>query len=283
MILIDFSQLAISNLHQHLKSLGEGHEFHPDLLRHMILNSIRRLNRKFTNEWGQLVICTDSTNYWRKQIFPHYKANRKKGREASDIDWDMVFDTLGHLRDEIKENFPYKVVAVPTAEADDIIATICKHYHQQEAILILSGDKDFLQLQRYPNVQQYGPVQDQFLTTDDPILFLKEHIIRGDKGDGVPNFLCADDVFITGTRQTAIRDVKLQEWLKQEPEEFCDEQQLKQYQRNKQMVDLSQIPADIEQAIVEEYKVPIVGSRDRIYQYLVKKRMSNLLSMCREF
>jgi hypothetical protein len=241
------------------------------------------VNREFRNQYGQMVVCTDNHNYWRKSAFRFYKSNRKKDRDASGIDWNMVFQILNELRSEITHNFPYKVMDVSMAEADDVIGVMCKHYHPHEKIIVVSGDKDFLQLQQYPGVDQYSPVRDEFLHTSDPARFLKEHILRGDKGDGVPNFLSADDSIATGTRQSPIYEVKLNVWLDQQPEEFCDERTLKNFMRNKQLVDLSEIPTEVEQAILKEYVKPIIGSRDKIYGYLVKHRLKNLLEMIRDF
>jgi hypothetical protein len=295
MILIDYSQVAISNLHQQLKGSGGGYSPHhdindpttgqlqPDLLRHMILNSIRRTNREFGSKYGRIVICTDNQNYWRKGYFRNYKANRKKTRDASEIDWRHVFEVLHQLRDEIRDIFPYKVMNVPMAEADDVIGVICKNFCMQERILIYSGDKDFMQLQAYPNIEQYSPTKNEYLTTEDPELFLREHIIRGDVGDGVPNYLSPDDVFVSGGRQRPILTTKVEVWVHQKPEEFCDENTLKNYERNRTLVDLNQIPVEVQTAILEEFKQPILGDVSKIYGYLVKHRMRNLLELIREF
>ena len=255
----------------------------PDLLRHMILNSIRRINHEFGTRYGRIVICTDNQNYWRKNFFRHYKANRKKNRDSSGIDWKLFFETLHQLRDEIRETFPYKVMNVSLAEADDVIGVIAKNYSHQEKILIVSGDHDFQQLQVYPNVQQYSPTKNEYLKTSDPALFLKEHILRGDVGDGVPNYLSPDDVFVTGGRQKPMMTVKVDVWVHQPPEEFCDEVTIKNYERNKKLVDLQEIPEEIQAAILEEFVKPVVGDISKIYSYLVKHRMVNLMSLIREF
>jgi hypothetical protein len=306
MILTDFLQIAISNLHQQLKqskndptrsvkrkwlSLQDkevneeelNEQVNPAMLRHMVLESIRRLNREFSGQYGKIVICTDNQNYWRKTEFKYYKANRKRDRDNSKINWDLVFQTLNNLRDEIRENFPYKVMDVPGAEADDIIGVIAKHFHTKDKILILSGDHDFSQLQIYPNVDQYNPIRDEFIKIVDPIRFLKEHIINGDRGDGIPNFLSNDDCFVTKTRQVSVYQKKVDVWVTQEPEQFCDERMLKNYYRNKKLVDLTQIPEAIETAILNEFEQPIIGSRDKIYGYLVKNRLKNLLEHVRDF
>ena len=250
----------------------------------MILNSISKNNRQFGQKYGDLVICTDNHNYWRKSAFRYYKANRKKDRDDSGIDWQLVFQTLNQLKDELRDNFPYKVMDIPQAEADDIIGVVAKHFHTEERILILSGDKDFKQLQQYPGVQQYNPIRDEFMIETNPLQFLKEHIIRGDKGDGVPNFLSADEVFVTGGRQASIFNAKLDVWLTQEPEEFCTETMLKNYQRNRMLVDLEAIPENIETAILNEFAIPPkVPNKGKILGYLIKNRMKELFTMMGDF
>ena len=138
MILLDFSQVCLSGI------LASGNkDFSEDLVRHMVLNSIRNFNKRFS-DYGELVICCDDKNYWRKKEFPYYKANRKKTREQSALDWNMIFNTLSTIKEEIRENFPYVVLQVSTAEADDIIATMVERYgNNGEKILIVSGDTKF--------------------------------------------------------------------------------------------------------------------------------------------
>ena len=201
MILLDFSQVCLSGI------LASGNkDFGEDLVRHMVLNSIRNFKSRFSN-YGELVICCDDKNYWRKQMFPYYKANRKKSREASSLDWNMIFNTLSMIKEEVKENFPYVVLQVESAEADDLIATMVERYgNNGEKIMIVSGDKDFAQLQRYKNVSQYSPITKKMIKVDDPMEYLFEHVIRGDSGDGVPNILSRDDVFVNGLRQKPLQE-----------------------------------------------------------------------------
>jgi hypothetical protein len=305
MILVDFSQIFVASLHVQLKQskndpariverrwLAEQDgeysedvgEVNPPMLRHMALSSIRRINKGFRKRFGRLVIATDNVNYWRKSAFKYYKANRKKDRDDSGIDWSLVFRILNDLRTEIKENFPYKVMDVPGAEADDVIGVLAKHHHEQEGILIVSGDHDFEQLQKYSNVHQYGPVQDKLLITTDPAKFLFEHILHGDKGDGVPNFLSADDSLVNNIKQKSIYQAKVNVWYGQPIETFCpDESTKSNYYRNKKLIDLDEIPASVETAILDEFNIPVIGSREMIYGYLIKNRMKNLLSEIKDF
>ena len=283
MIIMDLSQVMISNLMIQLGNHTNA-EIEEDLLRHMILNSVRSYNVKFKNEFGEMIIACDAGNNWRRQIFPYYKANRRKNREKSEINWTSVFETLNKVRDELKDYFPYRVLRVDGAEADDIIGTLAQTYgNTNEKILILSGDKDFVQLQAYMNVQQFDPVQKKWRKTNDVDKFIKEHIIRGDTGDGVPNFLSADDTFVVGARQKPISQKKLDQWLVSDPKEFCDEKMLRGYLRNQQLVDLNFIPPDIKKEVLVQYEQQAGKGRDKLFNYFIERRLKLLLESINEF
>jgi 5'-3' exonuclease len=259
-------------------------EVEEDLLRHMILNSIRSYNMKFKDEYGELVIACDDRKFWRRDIFPYYKANRKKSREKSELNWTQIFDALHKIRDELKTFFPYRVVQVDGAEADDIIGSLVMKYGDtNEKILVLSGDKDFVQLQRYNNVKQYDPVQKKFRTTNDPDRFIKEHIMRGDIGDGIPNFLSSDNCLVVGERQKPVATKKLDVWVNQKPEEFCDERMLRGYRRNQQLVDLTFIPQNIQDDIIVEYEAQAGKDRKNLFNYFIEKKLKNLIESINEF
>lgn len=278
MIIVDLNQTMISNF---MAQIGN-HTNIPieeDLLRHMVLNSIRSYNAKFKAEYGEMVIACDDKNYWRRQVFPYYKANRKKDREKSEIDWNAVFVILNKIREELKEYFPYRVIQVETAEADDVIATLVKEFgNTNEKLLIVSGDKDFKQLQSYMNVKQYDPVRKRWLTEPNPDRYLREHIMRGDRGDGVPNFLSKDDTFVLNSRQKPLREDKLSVWLDQAPEAFCDETMLRNYKRNQQLVDLSMIPDYIEAQVIEQYNAQVGKGREKLFNYFIENKLKNLLT-----
>jgi hypothetical protein len=280
---MDLSQVMISNLMVQLGNHTNA-EIEEDLLRHMILNSIRAYNVKFKAQFGEMIIAADAGHNWRRQVFPYYKANRRKNREKSEINWTVVFETLNKVREELKEHFPYRVIHVDGAEADDIIGTIVQEYGDtNEQILILSGDKDFVQLQRYMNVQQFDPVQKKWRKTNDPDRFIKEHIMRGDTGDGVPNFLSADDTFVVGSRQKPISQKKLDLWLDQDPQTFCDEKMLRGYLRNQQLVDLNFIPADIKKEVLAQFEEQKGKGRDKLFNYFIERRLKILLESINEF
>ncbi len=283
MILVDLNQVMISNL---MVQLGgqKGVELEEDLFRHMILNSLRSVRKKFNGDYGELVICCDDKNFWRRQRFPYYKANRKKYREQSDVDWSNLFNILNKVRDEIKSYFPYKVIQVESAEADDIIATLIKN-HDDEKILILSGDKDFIQLHAQNNVSQYDPVHKRWINHKDPTRYLIEHIAKGDRGDGVPNMLSKDDVFVNGGRQKPMR-TKYLDTLQgnvDEIESNIDNEEIKRgWLRNRMLIDLMYIPSEIKSSVIEQYKKPTNG-RDKMFNYFIKHKLKHLMEDISEF
>lgn len=287
MILVDLNQVMISNL---MVTPGIKQNVDENLIRHMVVNTLRGYNVKFSKEYGEMVICTDDKNYWRRDLFPYYKASRKKDREASPYDWHSIFESLNKIRDELKENFPYKVVQVEKCEADDIIGTLCHEYGvflknaDTERILILSSDKDFMQLQKFVNVDQYSPMAKKFISPDtNPHDFLLEHILRGDRGDGVPNFLSNDDVFICGGRQKPISTKRLSSWLKQAPNEFCNEEMLRNYMRNQMLIDLSLVPEEYKNKILDTYNSAPKRGREKLFNYFIQNRMKQLMEHLQEF
>ena len=289
MILVDLNQVMISNLMAQLHS-SQSKEVDEDLLRHMVLNGIRSYRNKFTEEYGELVICCDDTNNWRKDHFPYYKAHRKTNRDQSDLDWPNIFNCLNVIRDELKEFFPYKHIRVNRAEADDIIGTICHTEgvvmgDGKEKILILSGDKDFIQLQTYSNVYQYDPVRKKMVKHKDPAQYLLEHIAKGDRGDGIPNALSADDTFVSGGRQKPMRAKRLEEIMSvvQNNKELNGSYEWATgYKRNQVLVDLINTPDELQKLILEQFEID-PGGRDGLFNYFVKSRLNNLIENISEF
>ena len=278
MIIVDINQIMISNLmvtiHRDNLELSE------DLIRHMVLNSLRGHNKKFRKQYGEMVIACDSGNVWRRTTFPNYKAGRKANREKSEHDWEYIFDLLSKVKNEIKQFLPYKVIEVESAEADDIIAVLCKRTN--EKVLILSGDKDFIQLHN-DRVKQYNPVLNKFVGQgEDPYKYIREHILKGDRSDGIPNVLSDDNVFIEGRRQRPLSKKKIEGWLNEVLPTFTEEQE-KNYLRNRQLIDLSFVPEWLEQNINREFNDVKVATRDKILGYFINKKLKTLIEVIDEF
>lgn len=285
MTLIDLNQVTIANLMVHVRM--NGGVIDQDMIRHMVVNSLRSYRTQFFKEYGELVICTDAKNVWRKQSFPQYKANRKKSRKDDVHDWREIFNTMTLLREELQDTFPYKTIHVDTAEADDVIATIIMYEREvkknTEKIMIVSGDKDFVQLQRFPDVYQVSPTNKKDISDPNPHQKLKEHIIRGDRGDGIPNIMTDDDVFVSERRQKRIFTKKVEEWVTQDPEEFCDAYMLRNYRRNEKLIDLTKIPEDLQSTIIDQYNREPHGGRDKLLTYFMENRMRNMVESIHEF
>jgi len=282
MILIDYNQVAISNLMEQIGSSRISVDV--TLVRHMILNTIRTYVKKYKFSHGpEVVIACDNRHYWRREIFPHYKAGRKKSRDSSGHDWSSIFDCLAKIKQELKDSSPYKVIDVDTCEADDIIAVLTMKYSATEKIMILSSDKDFAQLQKFTNVEQYSPILKKSIKEPLPAAQLKQLIIRGDKSDGIPNILSPDDVFVSGGRQKPITEIKIIKWMNQKPIEFCNEEMLRNYSRNEILIDLTKIPETLQQTILDTYDASKGKTKQEFMSYMISNRLKNLLEVIDEF
>tara|TARA_B100000809_G_scaffold206297_1_gene208353 strand:+ start:261 stop:1049 length:789 start_codon:yes stop_codon:yes gene_type:complete len=249
-------------------------------LRPSVLNTLRLYRNKFTNEYGELILCCDDRKSWRKELFPNYKAARKKVRTSTDTDWQDLYDKLNLLKSELIEWFPYKVLQEDRAEADDIIAVLVGL--ATERTLILSSDKDFVQLHQF-NVRQYSPIQKKFVDGDAK-WSLHEKLIKGDVGDGVPNIMSDDNVFIDeGRRQKPITKKKIEAWFDLDPEMFCDNEMLRNLNRNRQLIDLSEVPESICINIRKQFEKTQVGDRRRLLTYFVTHKLKNLTENLSEF
>ena len=281
MILLDYSQIALSNII--VQKLND-----ENMIRHMILNSIRMYNKKYRDEYGQMVICADGINTWRKEYFPLYKAHRKKNRDNSDQDWTEIFRILNLVREEIKENLPYKVIHLEGCEADDIIGTLTaqtQEFGQHEPVMIISSDKDFIQLHKYKNVKQYSPIQKKMLVDKNPRSYCFEHICRGDKGDGIPNILSPDNAIAEGLRQTAMTKKKIEHWAENADKlkEIMSHEEYRNYQRNKKLIDLGEIPEAIQSTIINTFVEQKPAMKMKVLNYLIKKRCNLLIECAEEF
>ena len=279
MILVDMNQISLASLMMHLH-MNKG-ELDEEMVRHMILNSVRMYRTMFNEDYGEIVLTYDSRAYWRREAFPQYKHSRRKGRETDDKDWNSIFGVLNQIKDEIKEFLPYKVVETYGAEADDVIATLCKHY-QSEKIMIVSGDKDFIQLQKYDNVNQYSPITKKHVNGIDPVVYIKEHILKGDKSDGIPNVLSPDHTFTDELRQRPLTSKKINSIMAQDFDDLNDELK-RNYQRNDALINLDNIPEELEQSILDDFKGATCGDRSKLLDYFMDKRLKTLTEQIGEF
>tara|TARA_B100000282_G_scaffold96215_1_gene67765 strand:+ start:1541 stop:2386 length:846 start_codon:yes stop_codon:yes gene_type:complete len=281
MIIVDLTQVLIASL---MASTRGGQEpISEDLVRHIALKSLAMYRKKYKNKYGELVLADDSYNVWRKDVFPYYKANRKKTRDKDTKDWNQIFDCISVIREELKYNFPYKYIYISKCEADDIIGTLCEKYGDTENIMIISGDKDFQQLQRYSKVRQFSPItkKDIKLTQEQALEYLNDHIISGDTGDGVPNCLSQDNVFVSGLRQRPLSKKK-RDTIK-DPLVMNDSEVDRNLSRNRSLIDLSYIPSKYKEQILQEFDNVVVAPRGGLLTYFINNRLMDLQESIGDF
>ena len=282
-ILVDLNQVMISNM---MVQIGNHHNAQVDenMIRHMVLNSLRFNRKKFNEEFGELIICCDDKNYWRRNYFPYYKAARRRARQESELNWNEIFAALNNIREDLKTFFPYKVIQIDTAEADDIIGTIVHTegtvLNTGKPLLILSGDKDYVQLHKYANVKQYDPTRKRWVKHSDPEQYLYEHIIKGDAGDGVPNILSPDNSFVIGARQRPVTKKRL---AMLEDINNIDETTKRNWARNKTLIDLAEIPEDLKAQILNAYNEDNMKDRSQLFNYFIKNKLKHLMENINEF
>lgn len=300
MIIADFNQLAISTIFAEIGKKNKT-DINEDLVRHMIINALRSYKMKFGSIYGELIIASDNRNYWRKTKFQYYKANRKKTRDESDMDWDLIYKILNKIKEEIVTYLPYHIIDIETTEADDVIAIISEWSQNNDLtegnvftdsepkpLLILSGDKDFIQLQKYSNIKQYAPIKKKYLTPEMSVnKFLMEHIISGDSGDGIPNIKSSDDTFVSESRQRPIKKEELEKWSNMSSEEFissCDNKEIvRNFQRNQMLIDFKYIPEEVKNKILDNFINRKVKGRSRLLDYFIKYKMKHLINCLSDF
>lgn len=292
--LIDFSQTVISSITANIDEI-KGNNF-KDLAKHIVLNQLLALKRKFG---GDIIICCDAKTYWRKDEFPHYKGHRKHKKDTG-IDWDMVYEVMNELKLELTENFPYRLLEVDGAEADDIIAVLTKYFDENELnttgvvevpqdVVICSSDKDYVQLQKYRNVKQWSNIQKCFVTSKNPSHDLIEMICAGQPKDNIPNIMSGDDWAKSRADDIPVRaksfmSVRLESFYAKGYDACLNESEQRNFRRNEMLIDFDKIPSEISDRIIKAYlSSEIIGNKKKIFEYLTKHRMKLLLSHHSEF
>jgi hypothetical protein len=301
MLLVDYSQVALAAILTFQRELKGTESEVKNLIRHVTLSTLKSYKKKYGKEYGEMVICCDGRKYWRRDYFEYYKASRKKNRDASDLDWHLIFDTLNEMRQDIANNFPWRVIHVDRAEADDIIAVMTEWVQtndliqeglieEPQKILILSSDKDFKQLQLAPfssgNVRQWSPMQKKFIqaSKQEILDFTVEHIVKGDTGDGIPNILSKDDVFVKGERQKPVSSKRLAEFMERGVDACKTDEERRNWKRNAVLVAFDNIPPDVRESIIVAYiSNKPTGDKQSVFNYLMEHRCRLLLEEIDDF
>jgi len=278
MIIMDFNGIAFGSI------MANGQNDEP-IIRHMVFNTIRMYKTKFQKEYGDVIIACDGANNWRRGVYPPYKAHRRKNREKSDFNWDEAFRILNDIRVDIRENFPYKLIHIEGCEADDIIGTIIEYtqeFGNYDQVMIISADKDFVRLHTNDNVRQFSPLTKKYVAEQNPHLYARIHVFRGDGGDGVPNVLSSDNTFIDGLRQTPLSKKKM-EMLIDDPK-CLGEEIYRNIQRNDRLINLKNTPEHLKKEIINSFETQDPWpNRGKVFPYMASKKMGRLLESIEEF
>ena len=281
MIILDMNQISLASLMMQL-SMEKTKIVETDKVRHMILNSVRMYRSQFKEEYGEIVLAYDSKHYWRRDFYPYYKKNRKKARDNDNNNWEQIFECLNKIKQELKDYLPYKHLEVQGAEADDIIAVLAKNI--DEKMMIVSGDKDFIQLHKYKQVRQYSPILKKLVQGEDPIDYIKVHILKGDSSDGIPNVLSNDNVFVEGIRQRPLSKKKIEAWKEGEFEGTTATQEvMRNYERNKTLIDLDNVPVELSENILKTFHEAPCGDRSKILSFFINSKLKELTESIGDF
>jgi len=289
MILIDFNQVCLASImtmQSELKTDDAAKK--KDLIRHIALSSIKSYKKKYGKDYGDIIIASDGRGYWRKEFFPNYKAGRKKSRDKSPLDWKFIFETLNEIRDDLRQHFPYKVICLDKCEADDVIAALAlqtQEFGQHDNVMIISSDKDFKQLQKYDNVAQFSPMLKKQIKVSKKDLneWMVEHVVKGDAGDGIPNIMSSDDVFLTEERQKSVSSKRLAEFMSKGFDACQNDIERRNWHRNSTLVDFEYIPEEVKTSIIQEYEKPAIGDKNSVMNYLIKNKCRLLLNEIEDF
>lgn len=279
MIIVDYNQVFIASImvqSDHTRSAIDINE-----VRRMVLNSFRTYRLKFGAQYGEMVIAADSGSSWRKEVFPYYKARRKLDQTESKIDWGAINKALNEIRADLAENLPYKFIRIDRCEADDIIGCLVIRYNQKH--LIISKDKDFIQLQIQKNVDQYNPIDKKMIIDDDPTKYLWLHTIKGDRGDGIPNILSGDNCFVTKERQKKITEKRIEELSDSHSELSQSGLVQRNWHRNNMLINLDSTPSDLCQAIITAYEQAKPKSKASLPAYFAKHKLKDLMGALNDF
>lgn len=258
-------------------------DFTLSFVRHVVLSSIKNTRNQFVAAPQlETVLCCDAKTNWRKEVYPHYKANRKKIRQSMVFPWTEFSEYYEIVKQELIQVLPYKILQIERCEADDIIAVLTHTLTSEgKKCIIFSADSDFAQLHN-SSVIQYSQMKRGWVNWPNPQAELLRKIISGDTGDGVPNVLSDDDTFVNpDKRQKQMRAENLKmlvEAVGEGKEDTLPIEIQTNIARNRKLIQLNKdsIPEDIWSEIVAkytEYQVP----RADLYKYLSEHNLKLIM------
>lgn len=307
MILVDFSQIISAAVYvgDAIECAKNPSDQSKAMIKHTIYNSLRYNFMAHKKKYGHMILACDHGS-WRRDVFPNYKCQRRaaKEKDTSGINWTFVEEVKQEMYDEINKCFPFLIINVKKCEGDDIIGVMAKHLTETvftppdifgstepSPILVISTDRDNLQLHKYKNVKQWSPIEKKLITP--PISYkhsLIEKIVKGESGggsDSIPNIKMGDNTFVDGIRQKPIATTYLQAFIDSDsPIDVClTEEEKRNYRRNEELVSFEKIPLTIQESIISCYNEQKQRrhSKMEFMNYLTRNKMPNLLSQITDF
>lgn len=181
----------------------------------MVIGYLKRLNVTLDDT----VIIAQDFGSWRKAIDKTYKAQRKDFRESFEEKewWEERYREFNNLYEQLKIATPWHFIKIYKCEADDVISVGCRYYPDNE-LIIVSSDKDLEMLAQYEHVKIFSPITKKFKVIKNPMKVLLDKI-QGDISDN----------------------------LLDKPSSEAE------FERRKKIVNLLELPNEIEQAIRNEF------------------------------
>lgn len=162
---------------------------------HVALSSVLKYYKKYKP--NQLAVVFEGRNNWRKEYSKSSVSLSKviyKGNRVKDPAVSHLYGMIDNFRELVTKHTSIVTLQNDYLEGDDLIGGYVQRFAALgDEVYIVSGDRDFMQLYKLPNVQLINPDtgKDRLMEAKfkdfDPEYFLFEKCIRGDGGDNVPS------------------------------------------------------------------------------------------------
>lgn len=160
---------------------------------HIFLNAMNKYYKQFKPD--QIAMTFEGSNNWRKDYTKSAACISKKVYKANRVkDPSMIpfFELIKAFEDLARNHTSLVCLSNPILEGDDLFAGYVQRFTAQgDEVIGISGDKDFVQLLKYPNFTLINPdtgkprLLKDVCGVDDPVFFMFEKAMRGDRGDNI--------------------------------------------------------------------------------------------------
>jgi len=272
------------------------------LAHHIALTTVQKYYRQFKPR--KMIMCFDRSS-WRKEYTASekcvsgrpYKGTRRQKMSPTDkLHYEEFLKHLADFENIIREHTSIIALAGPGLEADDLVAGAIQTIRiidtePSPEFIVVSADKDLIQLLRYPTVRLINPANGEERTLDewngDAELFMFEKCLRGDATDNVQSAY-------PRIRKTRIlkayndsyerANLMMETWSDPDGKQFVVKHL---FEENKILMDLQHQPNDIRHQIVvsflEGWKNPGKFSYFHFMRFLGQYELSKLAEQADQF